>query len=521
MRAAFGASLRRAARFGALTLAAGAMVLGPSPPSDASTSPSGAWVYQRGGTAPAAGESVVEVLAVGDVMTGRGLAGMADPFGHVADALRGADLAIGNLEGVITLSDATDASLPLLMPPGTEDTLASAGFDLLGLANNHSLDAGPAGLAETEGLLHQARIGAVDGGDLVVRQAGGLKLGFLAWNDLGVPDPGPLLTAVSQTRNQADIVVVMVHWGQEYARHPILPQRDLARKLLDAGADVVIGSHPHVVQDLELVRPTDSGDRARLVAYSLGNFAFDQGWDDTAQGLALRLLFDKEGLRGAQALPLWTAPRPRWMGPGEASDLLARVLPPGRVGFACSAEDCQPVAVSDDPQTQSGILQSGAIDLTGDGVPETLRVEGGAAEIFQGGRSVWRSPSGWQVRDVALGDPNLDGRYEILLDVDAEGRGSQPVVLGYRGGIYRQMWGGSPVADPILEVELADLDGDGRQELAAIESVDGGSSRDVAVWRWHGWGFSLVWRSPPGAYHALIVLPPGDGQPARLSVATR
>jgi hypothetical protein len=516
---ALAAALRRAGRAGALTLAAAALILGASPPPERSAAPSGAWVYLRDGQAPSEAEHLVEVLAVGDVMTGRGLDGTPGLFTHVANALRSADLTVGNLEGAIAPAPAPGASLPLVMAPGTEHTLARAGFDLLGLANNHALDAGPAGLADTQSLLRTAGIEPVDGARTVVREVGGLKLAFLAWNDVGAPDTTPLLTAVAQARLLADVVVVMVHWGQEYTRHPNLPQRTLGTRLLEAGADVVLGSHPHVAQDLDVVQPAAAGSPARLVAYSLGNFAFDQGWDDTAQGLALRLLFNKGGLRAAQALPLWTAPRPRWMDREDASPLLARVMPPERVGFACSAETCQLVTVPD--EETSGISSAGSIDLTGDGVPEIVRVQGGTAEIIQEGRPVWRSPPEWKIRDLALGDPNGDGRYEALLAIDRAQGASQPFVIGYRGGLYRQLWGGSPVSDPILEVELADLDGDGMQEMVTIESAAGGSLRDVAVWRWHGWGFSLVWRSPPGNYHDLIVLPPTDGQPARLSVATR
>jgi hypothetical protein len=517
--AAFDGLLRRAARFGVLILAAGALMLGPSPPSGTSAAPSGAWIYQRGGRVPAVSEPVVEVVAVGDVMTGRGLARTPELFAHVADTLRGADLTIGNLEGAVVAEANPNDTLALLMPPGTEGALAEAGFNLLSLANNHSLDAGPEGLAETRRRLQSVGIVPVEDADPVVREIGGLKLAFLAWNDVGAPHRGSLLKAVVQARTQADALVVMVHWGQEYARHPNLSQRDLADQLLAAGADVVVGAHPHVAQDLRLDQPQAAGGRARLVAYSLGNFAFDQGWDDTAQGLALRLQFDKGGLRAAQALPLWTSPRPHWMSPEDASDLLARTLPHERIGFACSADSCQSVPVPDDEA--SGISGSGAIDLTGDGIPETIRVQDGAADILRAGQVVWRSSSDWQVRDVALGDPNGDGRYEVLLAVDRSGGASQPIVIGYRGGLYRELWGGSPVSDPILEIELADLDGDGLQELAAIESTPGGSSRDVSVWRWHGWGFSLVWRSPPGDFHDLVVLPPGNGLPARLSVATR
>jgi hypothetical protein len=95
---------------------------------------------------------------------------------------------------------------------------------------------------------------------------------------------------------EADIVIVLAHWGQEYVRHPIRPQRALASELLQVGADLVLGSHPHVVQDVQIVDEHGDEGGPRVVAYSLGNFAFDQGADDTAQGLALRLLFDADAV---------------------------------------------------------------------------------------------------------------------------------------------------------------------------------------------------------------------------------
>jgi poly-gamma-glutamate synthesis protein (capsule biosynthesis protein) len=378
-------------------------------------------------------------------------------------------------------------------------------------------------MADTQRLLRAANLEPVESAKAVVHEIDGLRVAFLAWNDLGDPDRAPLLEAVRDARDDADIVIVLVHWGREYQRHPSLPQGDLAGQLLGAGVDVIVGAHPHVVQDVQIVQPEAATDRTRLVAFSLGNFAFDQGWGDTAQGLGLRLLFDAGGLRAAQALPLWTAPRPRWMSIDSAAALLARIVPPERTGFECMGDGCERVEVPVD--SRSGLFGSGAIDLTGDGVPEVIRRLGEAVEILDGEQTVWASPPEWHVRDLVLGDPNNDGRYEALMAVDKTSTSgimtSQPFVIGYRNGIYRDLWGGSPVEDPILEVELADLDGDGRQELAAIESQAGDSARYVTVWRWHGWGFSLVWRSPPGAYHDLLVLPGEDGVPVRLSVATR
>jgi hypothetical protein len=145
--------------------------------------------------------------------------------------------------------------------------------------------------------------------------------------------------------------------------------------------------------------------------------------------------------------------------------------------------------------------------------------------IYEGGKAVWQSPSEWQVIDLALGDPNDDGRNEIMLVIQKTNSYGittyHPFIVGYRGGIYRLLWGGSAVSDPFYEVELGDLDGDGRQELATIEASEDGISRHLAVWCWHGWGFSLVWRSPAGNYADLIILPVGANNTPTLSVADK
>jgi hypothetical protein len=160
----------------------------------------------------------------------------------------------------------------------------------------------------------------------------------------------------------------------------------------------------------------------------------------------------------------------------------------------------------------SSLYWSGTVDLTGDGVPEIVRREGERAAIYQDGdeRPVWESPPDWRVADLALGDPNDDGREELLLALykpsgPGGGESSHPFVLGYRGGTYRVLWGGSAVSEPLLEVELGDLDGDGVQELVALEESA------VSVWRWHGWGFALLWRSPTGSYRDLALIPQEGG----------
>jgi poly-gamma-glutamate capsule biosynthesis protein CapA/YwtB (metallophosphatase superfamily) len=522
------------------------------------------WLYLRDGEPPAADESVIEVIAVGDVMLGRGAAREAQPFAAVAPWLRTADLALGNLECVIA-EEGTPRPGPyrLRAPLSAVTILCDAGFDVLGLANNHALDFGPAALAEAVGRLQEAGIATVGVGPdaeatarPVIREINGVRLAFLAFND--VSDPEDRLeeggwtpatwdrergtAAIAAACAQADAVIVSVHWGYEYELRADPAQRDAAHAILDAGADLVLGHHPHVVQDTELdlrgLAETSEVSRGQFVAYSLGNFVFDQQQGETRQGLALRAFFDEQGLRAVQALPVWAGPCPRLMTADEAASLLARVQPldaahpepvegTRRIGFACEptpgddGETCRPADVPQTPHI--GPFRAGAIDLTGDGVPEQVRRVDKQVVVYCDRVEVWRGLPEWRVVDLALGDPNDDGRGEILLALwkpDAEGvPRSHPFIVGYRGGTYRVLWGGSAVADPIHEVELGDVDGDGMQELVVLEEQGDGLNRAVSVWRWHGWGFSLVWRSTPAHYCDLTLIPGEVGSPPIISVA--
>jgi poly-gamma-glutamate synthesis protein (capsule biosynthesis protein) len=390
-----------------------------------------------------------------------------------------------------------------------------------------------------------------------VQRINGVSIAFLAFNLIPAADPSSgnlsaatssteeILYAIRRARPGADAVVVLVHWGWEYQLHVDPAQRALAQSMAEAGADLILGSHPHVVQELEvvcaqdgrtwsaeLIFTTENAESAEinkkknsaisacsvvsstgtgregLVAYSLGNFVFDQGQGETGQGLALRAFLDADGLRAVQILPLRAGPRPRWMAAGETATLLDRISPPpSRLGYRCDNSPCQSVPVPQDKV--SGRFWSGKVDLTGDGIPEIVRRQGEMVAIYEGRSPVWESPPDWRVVDLALGDPNDDGRNELLLALDKSlpggGESSHPFILGYRGGTYRVLWGGSAVIEPLLEVELGDLDGDGVQELVVLEETA------VSVWRWHGWGFALLWRSPEGAYRDLVLIPQEDG----------
>ncbi len=172
--------------------------------------------------------------------------------------------------------------------------------------------------------------------------------------------------------------------------------------------------------------------------------------------------------------------------------------------YACDVEACYrhdlPTYVPPDP------FEAGRIDLTGDGHLEEVHRVGSEVFIYAGGYEVWRSPREWRVVDVALGDPNDDGRGEVLLafwrEDDTGVPRSHPFIVGYREGRYRTVWGGSAVAYPIYEMALGDVTGDGTEELIVLEA-HGEVERSVSVWRWHGWGFSLIWRGEIARYQDL------------------
>jgi len=203
-----------------------------------------------------------------------------------------------------------------------------------------------------------------------------------------------------------------------------------------------------------------------------------------------------------------------------------------RIGYECDLTKCFEIEV---PREQyEGEFLEGQIDLTGDGSPELILVHeaGGSqlrqanlierqASILQDGIRVWESPLDWQVLDLALGDPNQDGRFEIILALektDKNGRKTNhPFIIGYRGGSYKDIWGGSAVTDPILELDLGDVDGDGEEELVVLEERGEESQQAVTVWKWNGWGFSLMWRSPEGRYQDLV-LPPNHNNRSIISV---
>lgn len=258
----------------------------------------------------------VALAAVGDVMLGRYVGRRIEREG--ADALFAAarpalkaDLGFANLECVLGDAPFTQARrIRLRGAPASARALAKAGFNVVSVANNHALDAGEAGLRQTLASLREAGIVAagLPGGPVVLERKG-LRVGFLAYSDfptepsraIARTDEATLAGDIAALRQEADIVAVSWHWGTEGLATADPRQRRLAGAAARAGADLILGHHPHVVQPIEWLAGKDG--RRCLVAYSLGNFVFDAVKPAERETLVLRARLTKHGVAGYTTVP--------------------------------------------------------------------------------------------------------------------------------------------------------------------------------------------------------------------------
>ena len=307
-------------------------------------------------TATSTPSRVINLTAVGDIMLGRKVAALIQAqgpqavFASVQPILDPADILVGNLECVLSAGGTPQPkSYTLEAPPDTVKALTLAGFDLMGVANNHTMDYGPQGLADTLNTLDQNGISHAGAGAnasqaraAVILERNGLRVAFLAYVDVPVEyrgfdahtwiatttRPGIAWADLSQMRadiaaagRQADVVVVLLHAGYEGFPSIIDEQRQEAHTAIDAGAALVIGTHPHILQPIEAYH-------GGLIAYSLGNFVFDDFKGLENASIILRLVLDRSGVLSYDYVPvLIDNGLPRLAAEGEAPAIGTLVAP--------------------------------------------------------------------------------------------------------------------------------------------------------------------------------------------------
>jgi poly-gamma-glutamate capsule biosynthesis protein CapA/YwtB (metallophosphatase superfamily) len=311
---------------------------------------------------------VTTLAAVGDIMLGRRVgnrhrADPAAPLMPFAKRLAAAEITVGNFESTLsTAGSPTQGGDSFAASPRVIPGLRAAGFDLLSLANNHVGDYGDRALRQTVDRFGATKIGTVGTGrDLaaarrpVVIQRDGVRVGFIAVDSIGEspaatqnragtnrlnmpPRTGPLDRAalrrissdIRSLHKRVDVVIVLTHWGTQYTHRPEPSQRAAARAFAGAGADLVIGGHPHWVQGLEMAG-------SATVVHSLGNFVFDMDFQTkTREGILLEIVLWGGAVKAVEPVPyvIDDAFTPRPVRGGRAQRILTDVWRSSRGPFA-------------------------------------------------------------------------------------------------------------------------------------------------------------------------------------------
>jgi len=277
------------------------------------------------------------LVAGGDVMLSANRAsgiamakyGYAYPFEGIKEKLAAGDITFANLENPVSTKGRKlpGKGITFRSDPAVIESLKYAGIDVVSLANNHILDYDDPALLETLSLLDEAGIKRVGAGkDLaearspVILDKNGLKVAFLAYSEMADiffsysykkvfaaaeerPGVAPfdldlILEDVKTASAKADIVIVSLHWGVEDSNDTTSEQRKMAYRIIDAGADAILGHHPHVLQGVEIYK-------GKPIAYSLGNLVFDQLNENNKQSMILKLNYKDDNWEDIRAYPVY------------------------------------------------------------------------------------------------------------------------------------------------------------------------------------------------------------------------
>jgi poly-gamma-glutamate synthesis protein (capsule biosynthesis protein) len=251
-------------------------------------------------------EKNIKILFVGDLMFDRGIRYYAEKnggndfiFEKIKDELLKYDFVVANLEGTITNEKSISAgTIPgstnnyfFTFDPSVAKTFYKNNIKMVNMGNNHILNFKESGLVSTKKYLEKENIEYFGGpfeNKSIIKDFDGFKIAFLSYNEFlgkGIPFT---INQIKITKPVVDIVILYTHWGAEYIKTPSDYQKKLAHQFIDAGADIIIGSHPHVIQTTEKYN-------GKMIYYSLGNFIFDQHFsEDVKNGLGVVIEINKQ-----------------------------------------------------------------------------------------------------------------------------------------------------------------------------------------------------------------------------------
>jgi len=473
----------------------------------------------------------VSFIAVGDISFSRGVERVVKyqkdinfPFLKTKTILENADFTYGNLETPITPGEEIpDGSMVFRSNPGTEQALKWAGFDILNLANNHSYNFDAQGLEDTFKYLESVDIKYVGAGsnskeayEPIFFSKNNINFAMLSYEAMDIvpaeyeatPEKSGITfmridkmqDAVRKAKETADFVIVAMHAGEEYVPLGNDLQTNFAHAAIDAGAELVIGDHPHVVQNAEIYNN-------KIIFYNLGNFVMDQMWsDDTRRALIFKGNFTKEGLEHFELFPVviehYSQPTP--VNGNVADQIIQRLLLPVKKEYRVSYD------------TESEHYQKNSVYIyeMNKVITQDFVLNNGEAKIFSEDKVIWESPTDWYVSQIVKAPSLNDGRNLINMSVWKPGNygNSMPIwetdndpsvknhlfVYEIKNNELTPVWQSSNLPVPNCKINFYDIENDGKYELVAYEgkyenNYDCTTSH-VAVFRWNQWGFYNEWR---------------------------
>lgn len=256
------------------------------------------------------GDALIHGAVYADAKTGANKYNFLPMFTEVRDVFKGYDLAFYNQETVLGGSEIGISTYPRFNSPyEVGDAFLDMGFNLVSLATNHTLDRGFKAIENSRKYWNTKKDSVIAAGsyatqeekdEVIVKEKNGIKYGFLAYTtltnglvrdkgkeySLNVFDKELVKKDVEKLKEKADLIIVSMHWGVEYSHSVSVEQKEIAKYLSDLGVNVVIGTHPHVVEPIEFIGNT-------LVVYSLGNFISAQIGVEKLTGLVVDVNISK------------------------------------------------------------------------------------------------------------------------------------------------------------------------------------------------------------------------------------
>ena len=419
----------------------------------------------------------IRILFTGDILLSRNVRveyqhRSASPWIHIKSLFQQADLVVGNLEGAIGDTVHT-SSLLFDINPNDIPMLREAGFNIITIANNHSCDLGEVGFEKTIETLIANEIRPV-GYDLSPQffTVKGVVISIVAINTVpsgrdGSVNQVPSVETMQKlrlARTLSNVVIVSIHWGSELLEWTNKNQRVMAEWLIENGADVIIGSHPHVVQQPEIIN-------GKPVFFSLGNHLFDQKYPATKEGLIADIRI-RRGKIYCKGIVTHTAER------------------------SFFPETTAQIDYSFRPVRTGDLFSIGAYTL----LPVSLFGHHKYNLMFNAhsnGKRTWSTPP---MSVVSLNRAKFDDEPESLFilerhysNMDGE-TGLRPYVYGVDDRGIHARWRGSALAWPIIDAQIMPCD---NKTLCALHRGDSFINIDqtaentrIMTYQWNGFGFS-------------------------------